>query len=100
MAGLSKIDSQYIYIWIYIYVESYSAIVEADSATVKVTSTTVLAAPYPVDDDDSNRFCSAALLDASEWTEVTKKVKTGRSGRPPSMQGSIERSQEASHVKE
>ena len=50
-------------------------------------------------DDGSNSFCSAALLDAREWTEVTKKRKTGRPGRPHGMQGSTERSQEASHVK-
>ena len=75
-------------------VESYSATVEADAtgATVPVTSYTV--------DDGSNSFCSAALLDAGKWTEVTRKAKTRRPGRPPSMQGSTERSQEASPVKE
>ena len=83
----------------YWLVEIYIATVKADSATVGATSTTVLVAPYTVD-DGSNSFCSAALLDASEWTEVTRKSKTGRLGRPPSMQGSTERSQEASHVKE
>ena len=80
-------------------VESYSATVEADGAPVKETSSTVLVAPYPVD-DGSNSFCSAAVLDASEWTEITRKVKTGRRGRPPSMQGFTERSHGASQVKE
>jgi hypothetical protein len=61
--------------------------------------TTVLVAPYTVD-DGSNSLCSAALLDASEWTKVTRKSRTGRLGRPPSMQGSTEKSQEASQVKE
>ena len=72
-------------------VESYSVTVEATGATVPV-------APYTVD-DGSNSFCSAALVDANEWTEVTKKTKTGRPGRPPGVQGSTEGSQEASHVK-
>jgi hypothetical protein len=80
-------------------VETYSATVEADSATVGATSPTVLVAPYTVD-NGSNSFCSAALVDASEWTKVAKKSRTGRPGRPPSMQGSAERSQEVSHVKE
>ena len=72
-------------------VESYSATVEADGTTVAATSTTVLVAPYTVDDGRSNSFCSAALLDASEWTKVTRKTKTTRRpGRPPSMQGSTE----------
>jgi hypothetical protein len=79
--------------------ESYSATVEADGATVKATSATVLVAPYTVD-DGSNSFCSAALLDAGKLTEVTRKAKTRRPGRPPTMQGSTERSQETSHVKE
>ena len=65
-------------------VKSYSANVETDGATVEATSTTVLVAPYTVD-DGSNSFCSAALLDASEWTKVTRKTKTGRPRRPPSM---------------
>jgi hypothetical protein len=79
-------------------VESYSATVDADGITVEAISTTVLTTPYAMD-DGSNGFCSAALLDASEWTEVTRKGKTGRSGRPPGVQGSTEGSQEASHVK-
>jgi hypothetical protein len=68
--------------------------VESHSATVEATDTTVLVAPYAVD-DGSHSFCSAALLDVSDWTEVTRKTKTRRSGRPPSMQGSTERPQEA-----
>jgi hypothetical protein len=80
-------------------VEIYSATVETDSTTVGATSVTVLVAPYTMY-DGSNSLCSAALLDASEWTKVTRKSRTGRLGRPPSMQGSTERSQEASHVKE
>jgi hypothetical protein len=79
-------------------VESYSATVEADGATVEATGATVLVAPYTVD-DSSNSFCSAALLDAGKWTEVTRKAKTRRPGRPPTMQGSTERSKETSHVK-
>ena len=75
-----------------VQVESYSATVEDDSATVSGASYTV--------DDSSYSFCSADLLNASEWTEVTRKAKTGRPGRPPRVQGSTERSQEASHVKE
>jgi hypothetical protein len=71
------------------HVEIYSATVEADGTTVEATSATVLVAPYNVD-DGSNSFCSAALLDSSEWTEVTRKTKTGRPRRPPSMQGSTE----------
>jgi hypothetical protein len=67
-----------------ILVEIDSATVVADSATVGATSTTVLVAPYTVD-DGSNSLCSAALLDASEWTKVTRKSRTGRLGRPPSM---------------
>jgi len=80
-------------------VESYSATVEADGATVEANGATVLATPYAMD-DGSNGFCSAALLDAREWTEVTRKAKTRKAGRPPGMQGSTERSQEASPVKE
>ncbi len=82
-------------------VEIYSATVEADSATVGETSATVLVAPYTVE-NGSKSFCSVALVVArsSEWTKVTRKSRTGRPGRPPSMQGSTERSQEASHVKE
>jgi hypothetical protein len=83
----------------YAHVESYSATVEADGATVEATGATVLVAPYTVD-DGSNTFCSAAFLDAGKWTEVTRKAKTRRPGRPPTMQGSTERSQETSHVKE
>jgi hypothetical protein len=80
-------------------VESYSATVEADGATVEANGATVLATPYAMD-DGSNGFCSAALLDAREWTEVTRKAKTRKAGRPPGMQESTERSQEASPVKE
>ena len=84
-------------------VKSYSATIDTDSPTVEPTSsTTVLVAPYDTVDDDgtSNSFCSAALSNAGEWTEVTRKTKTRRSGRPLRMQGSTERSQEASLVKE
>jgi hypothetical protein len=80
-------------------VKIYSATVEGDGVTVEATSATALVALCTVD-DGSNSFCSAALLDASEWTEVIRKTKTGRPRRPPSMQGSTERSQEALHVKE
>ena len=80
-------------------VESYSATIETDSPTVEATSTTVPMTPYTVD-DGTNSFCSAALSDAGEWTEVTRKTKTRRSGRPLRMQGSTERSQETSLVKE
>jgi hypothetical protein len=73
--------------------------VESYSATVEATGATVLVAPYTVD-DGRNSFCSAAVLDAGKWTEVTRKAKTRRPGRPPTMQGSTERSQETSHVKE
>ncbi|KAI2494517.1 hypothetical protein MHU86_20013 [Fragilaria crotonensis] len=83
----------------YVPVKIYSATVEGDGATVEPTSATALVALCTAD-DGSNSFCSAALLDASEWTEVTRKTKTGRPRRPPSMQGSTERSQEALHVKE
>ena len=75
------------------------ATIETDSPTVEATSTTVPATPYTVD-DGTNSFCSAALSDAGEWTEVTRKTKTRRSGRPLRMQGSTERSQETSLVKE
>ena len=80
-------------------VESYSATVEVDGATVGATSGTVLVAPCSVD-DGSDSFCSAALLDAGKWMEVIRKAKTRRPGRPPSMQGSAEKSLETSHVKE
>ena len=80
-------------------VESYSATVEAHGVTVEATGTTVPVAPYAVD-DGSNSFCSAALLDTDKWKEVTRKTKTRKAGRPPSMQGSTERSQETSPVKE
>ena len=80
-------------------VESYSATVETHGATVEATGATVPVAPYTVD-DGSNSFCSAALSDADKWTEVTRKAKTRKAGRPPGMQGSTERSQEASPVKE
>jgi hypothetical protein len=80
-------------------VESYSATVEADGVAVEATGATVPVAPYTVD-DGSNSLCSAALLDADKWTEVTRKAKTRKAGRPPGMQGSTERSQEASPVKE
>jgi hypothetical protein len=80
------------YLGMGVYVESYSATVEATGATV-------LVAPY-TGDNGSNSFCSAALLDAGKWTEVTRKAKTRRPGRPPTMQGSTVRSQETSHVKE
>ncbi|KAI2499054.1 Reverse transcriptase (RNA-dependent DNA polymerase) [Fragilaria crotonensis] len=80
-------------------VESYSATVEADGVTVEATGATVPVAPYTVD-DGSNSFCSAALSDADKWTEVTRKAKTRKAGRPPGMQGSTEGSQEASPVKE
>ena len=83
----------------WLLVEIYSATVVADSATIGATSTTVLVAQYSVE-DGSNSLCSAALLDASEWAKVTRKSRTGRQGRPPSMQGSTERSQETSNVKE
>ncbi|KAI2499052.1 hypothetical protein MHU86_15441 [Fragilaria crotonensis] len=80
-------------------VESYSATVEAGGVTVEATGATVPVAPYTVD-DGSNSFCSAALSDADKWTEVTRKAKTRKAGRPPGMQGSTEGSQEASPVKE
>ena len=83
----------------YAAVKIYGATVEGDGTTVEATSATALVALCTAD-DGSNSFCSAALLDASEWTEVTRKTKTGRPRRPPSMQGSTERSQEALHVKE
>lgn len=68
-----------------------------EAVVANATSSTVLLAPYTVEEDGSNSFCSAALQDASEWMVVTRKAKTGR---PPSMKGSTERSQVASHVKE
>ena len=58
-------------------VKIYSATVDGDGVTVEATSATALVALCTVD-DGSNSFCSAALLDVSEWTEVTRKTKTGR----------------------
>jgi hypothetical protein len=80
-------------------VESYSATVEDNGGTVGATSATVPVGPYTWD-DGSHSFCSAALLDDSDWTEVTKKSKSRRLGRPPSMQESTEGFLVGSKVKE
>ena len=70
-------------------VESYSATVEYNGGTGRRSNATMLVAPYTWDNCSYN-LCSAALLDVSDWTEVTKKSKPRRSGRPPSMQDSTE----------
>jgi hypothetical protein len=80
-------------------VESYSATVEVNGGTVGASSATKPVAPYSWD-DGSHSFCSAALLDVSDWTEVTKKSKARRSGRPPSLQESTEGFLVGSKVKE
>ncbi len=80
-------------------VESYSATVKDNGGTLGATSATMPVALYTWD-QGSPSFCSAALLDVSDWTEVTKKSKARRSGRPPSMQGSTEGFLVGSKVKE
>ncbi len=80
-------------------VKNYSATVEDNGGIVEASSATTPVAPYTWD-DDSHSFCSAALLDVSDWIEVTKKSKARRSGRPPCMQGSTEGFLVGSKVKE